>query len=45
MGIIVKDDMLFVMNTKNTTYAFFKDDAGVLVNLYWGHRIGLCLRI
>ena len=39
MGIIVKDDMLFVMNTKNTTYAFFKDDAGVLVNLYWGHRI------
>ena len=39
MGIIVKDHTLFVLNTKNTTYAFFKDNAGLLVHLYWGHRI------
>ncbi len=30
MGIIVKDDMLFVMNTKNTTYAFLRTMQG-----YW----------
>lgn len=39
MGIIVKDETLFVLNTKNTTYAFFRDNAGILVHLYWGRRI------
>lgn len=39
MGIIVKNDRLFVLNTKNTTYAFFKDEEGILVHLYWGAKI------
>lgn len=39
MGIVVKDDKLFVLNTKHTSYAFFLDEDGILVHLYWGKRI------
>lgn len=39
MGIAVKDNKLFVLNTKQTSYAFFVDEDGVLVHLYWGKRI------
>lgn len=39
MGITVKEDKLFALNTKNTSYVFFLDDDGILVQLYWGRRI------
>lgn len=39
MGIIVQNETLFILNTKSTTYAFFEDDEGILVNLYWGKKI------
>ncbi len=39
MGIIVKEDRLFLLNTRNTSYAFFRDDDGILVQLYWGKKI------
>lgn len=39
MGITVINDKLFVLQTKNTTYAFFEDEEGVLVHLYWGGKI------
>ena len=38
MGIKVKDK-LYVLETQHTTYAFFEDEEGVLVQLYWGRRI------
>lgn len=39
MAIKVIRDKLFVLQTKNTSYAFFIDEEGVLVHLYWGKRI------
>ena len=36
MGVIVREDRLFILNTRNTSYAFFRDDDGILVQLYWG---------
>ena len=39
MGVIVKEDRLFILNTRNTSYAFFRDDDGILVQLYWGKKI------
>ncbi len=39
MSIQVKDETLFILNTKHTSYAFFKDDEEVLVHLYWGSII------
>ena len=39
MGVIVKEDRLFILNTRNTSYAFFQDDDGILVQLYWGKKI------
>ena len=38
MGVRVKDK-LYVLETQHTTYAFFEDEDGVLVQLYWGKRI------
>lgn len=39
MGIIINKNNLFVLNTKSTTYAFFLDEDGILVHLYWGKKI------
>ena len=39
MGVIVREDRLFLLNTRNTSYAFFRDDDGILVQLYWGKKI------
>ena len=36
---IEKRGKLYVLNTAHTTYAFFEDDDGILVHLYWGKRI------
>ena len=33
MGVIVREDRLFLLNTRNTSYAFFRDDDGILVQL------------
>lgn len=38
MGIRIKDK-LYLLETEHTTYAFFEDEDGVLVQLYWGKRI------
>lgn len=38
MAIQVKDK-LFVLNTQNTSYAFFQDDDGILTHLYWGKKM------
>lgn len=39
MAIQVIMDQLFVLQTKNTSYAFFLDGDGILVHLYWGKKI------
>lgn len=39
MSIKVIEDRVFLLNTRNTTYAFFKDEEGILVHLYWGKKI------
>lgn len=39
MGVFLREEKLFVLNTKNTTYAFFQDEDGILVHLYWGKKI------
>lgn len=38
MAVFVKDK-LFVLQTRNTSYAFFQDEEGILVHLYWGRKI------
>lgn len=39
MAIQVFQDKLFVLQTQHTSYAFFKDEDGILVHLYWGKKI------
>lgn len=39
MAVNILRDRLFVLQTDHTTYAFFIDDEGILVHLYWGKRI------
>lgn len=39
MGVTVKEEKLFALHTKNTSYVFFLDDDGILVHLYWGKKI------
>ncbi len=40
MGIYVNENQkIFVLNTKNTEYAFCVDNQGLLRNLYWGKSI------
>lgn len=36
---IWKNENLYVLETFHTTYAFFEDNDGILVHLYWGKRI------
>lgn len=39
MAIHILQEKLFVLQTANTSYAFFQDNDGILVHLYWGRRI------
>lgn len=38
MGIQIQNKC-YLLNTKNTSYAFFEDEDGILVHLYWGKKI------
>lgn len=41
MSIIYREDLrMFYLNTKNTTYAFFINELGILEHLYYGKKIG-----
>lgn len=39
MAIQILKDKVFLLNTAHTSYAFFEDEEGILVHLYWGKRI------
>jgi alpha-galactosidase len=39
MSILVHNDNLFLLNTKNTSYAFCVDVEGIVRHLYWGKKI------
>lgn len=39
MAIHTLNNKVFLLNTANTSYAFFEDEEGILVHLYWGKRI------
>ena len=39
MSINILDNKVFLLNTANTSYAFFEDEEGILTHLYWGKRL------
>lgn len=39
MSIEVRDDRLFGLHTKNTSYIMAVSEEGILANLYWGKRL------
>jgi len=39
MSINILNNKVFLLNTAHTSYAFFEDEEGILVHLYWGKRL------